>query len=46
MYDCILQFLTSPLWKSPIYSFMDDNCVIFDNEEENKFTYTAVHKVT
>lgn len=23
---------------------MDQNCVVFDNEEENKLEYTAIHK--
>jgi len=45
MYDSLLQFLTSPLWKVPIYTFLDENCIIFDDEEENKFTYTDVHNV-
>lgn len=42
IYDSVLQFLTSPLWKVPIYTFLDENCIIFDDEEENKFTYTDI----
>ena len=26
-------------------SFMEENCLIFDEEDENKFEYTKVHKV-
>ena len=26
-------------------SFIDDNCAVFDAEEENKFSYTDIHKV-
>ena len=26
-------------------SFLDDNCIIFDNEEENKLEYTQIHNV-
>jgi hypothetical protein len=37
-------FLSSPLWQTPIDSFVDENCVIFDKEEEEKFAYTDVHK--
>lgn len=22
---------------------MDENCLVFDNEDENKFTYTDIH---
>eukprot|EP00743_Colponemidia_sp_Colp-15_P001413 GILK01001550.1.p1 GENE.GILK01001550.1~~GILK01001550.1.p1 ORF type:complete len:467 (-),score=130.55 GILK01001550.1:826-2181(-) len=43
IYDYILQFLKSPSWTVPILSFIDDNCVVFDNEEENKFIYTDIH---
>lgn len=27
-------------------SFLDDKCVMFDNEDENKLEFTAVHNVT
>uniref|UniRef100_A0A1X7VFP3 Cilia- and flagella-associated protein 36 n=1 Tax=Amphimedon queenslandica TaxID=400682 RepID=A0A1X7VFP3_AMPQE len=39
----LVQFLTSPLWKYHIEDFVDQNCLIFDAGEENKFTYTDVH---
>ena len=26
-------------------SFLDDNCIIFDTEDENKLEYTEVHNV-
>jgi UDP-N-acetylglucosamine transferase subunit ALG13 len=44
IYESLLQYLTSPLWKVPIYSFIDENCIVFDAEEENKFGYTEIHK--
>jgi hypothetical protein len=25
-------------------SFLDEHCIIFDNEEENKLEYTPIHK--
>jgi hypothetical protein len=25
-------------------SFLDEKCVVFDNEDENKLEYTALHK--
>ncbi|MCB0368261.1 MAG: hypothetical protein KDD45_02190 [Bdellovibrionales bacterium] len=28
-------------WKTSILDFVDYHCVVFDNEEENKFEYTA-----
>lgn len=39
----IINFLRSPRWKAPVMSFLDDNCIIFDTEEENKLEYTTVH---
>ena len=44
-YDKIMMFLTSPLWKIPISSFFYENCIYFDNEEENHFEYTKIHNV-
>jgi len=44
-YEFLVQYLTSPMWKIPIYDFLDENCIVFDDEEENKFSYTDIHKV-
>ncbi len=44
-YDFLVQFLSGPLWKTSILDFVDYNCVVFDNEEENKFEYTVIHNV-
>ena len=45
LYDYTLQFLSSPGWQIPIMSFIDENCYLFDMEDENKLEYTRVHKV-
>ncbi len=29
----------------PIMMFLDENCIIFDQEEENKLEYTEIHNV-
>eukprot|EP00916_Digyalum_oweni_P018988 GHVL01031682.1.p1 GENE.GHVL01031682.1~~GHVL01031682.1.p1 ORF type:complete len:495 (+),score=180.59 GHVL01031682.1:303-1787(+) len=39
----IKNFLLSPLWLSPILDFVDENCLVFDRDDENKFEYTAIH---
>lgn len=44
IFDSLITFLKSPRWKTPVVSFIEENCIIFDNEEENKFEYTSVHK--
>ena len=43
-FDIIINFLRSPRWKTPIMSFLDEHCIIFDNETENKLEYTPIHK--
>lgn len=40
----MITFLKSPRWKTPVVSFIEENCIIFDNEEENKLEFTSVHK--
>ena len=39
----IIGFLRSPRWKTPVMSFLDENCINFDNEEENKLEFTTIH---
>ena len=42
IYDYVKQYLTSPLWSNPLLDFLEENCVIFEDVEENKFQYTKV----
>ena len=30
----IIGFLRSPRWKTPVMSFIDEYCTVFDDEEE------------
>ncbi len=41
--DTIVDYLKSPMWKNPILDFIDDHCISFDDEDENKLEYTAIH---
>eukprot|EP00002_Diphylleia_rotans_P028141 TRINITY_DN5677_c0_g1_i1.p1 TRINITY_DN5677_c0_g1~~TRINITY_DN5677_c0_g1_i1.p1 ORF type:complete len:376 (-),score=122.53 TRINITY_DN5677_c0_g1_i1:282-1409(-) len=43
IFDFLMEYLRSPLWTTPISSFVDRNCLVFDNEEENKLVYTEIH---
>ena len=43
--DSVTEFLKSPIWKNPIIQYIDENCIVFDNEEENKLEYTNIHNV-
>ena len=33
------------MWKNPILEFIDKHCLQFDDEDENKLEYTAIHNV-
>lgn len=43
-FDMIIGFLRSPRWKTPVMSFLDEHCIVFDSEEENKLEFTAIHQ--
>jgi hypothetical protein len=32
------------MWKAQIINFIDENCLIFEDVEENRLEYTTVHK--
>ncbi|CAI2364461.1 unnamed protein product [Moneuplotes crassus] len=42
--DLILSFFHSAEWKAPVLSFIEEKCIVFDDEEENKLEYTIIHK--
>jgi len=39
----VVEYLQSPIWKNPIMDFIDENCIVFEDEEENRLEYTDVH---
>lgn len=41
--EAIISFLKGPCYSVPLMSFIDEHCLVFDLEEENKFEYTALH---
>ena len=41
--EIMTEFLQSPMWKNPIISFVEQNCVVFENTEENRLEYTEIH---
>lgn len=44
LFDYVLQFLESEKFDSVVMDFIDENCEAFDNEEENKFEYSTIHR--
>jgi hypothetical protein len=45
IFDSVIAYIKSPNWKIPIMQFIDDFCLGFDSEEENKLEYTQIHGV-
>lgn len=41
--DYIIGFLKSPSWVTPVMEYIEQHCVIFDTEAENKLEYTLKH---
>jgi hypothetical protein len=39
----VTDYLSSPTWKNPIINFIDENCIVFEDAEENSLEYTNVH---
>lgn len=42
VYDFIKQYLISPIWKNPLLDYIEENCLVFEDNEENKFEYTKI----
>lgn len=45
LFDFVMAIFRSPSWEVPIMTFIDENCVVFDNEEESKVSHSEVHEV-
>eukprot|EP01029_Cantina_marsupialis_P030957 TRINITY_DN8663_c0_g2_i1.p1 TRINITY_DN8663_c0_g2~~TRINITY_DN8663_c0_g2_i1.p1 ORF type:complete len:442 (-),score=196.23 TRINITY_DN8663_c0_g2_i1:203-1528(-) len=43
LFDYVMEVFLAPTWNIPIMSFIDEHCVCFDDEEENKLEYTLKH---
>ncbi|XP_046885033.1 cilia- and flagella-associated protein 36 isoform X1 [Hypomesus transpacificus] len=42
--ESIAGYLGSPEWVVPVTDFMENKCTVFDDEDENKLTYTDIHE--
>ncbi|KAK6293723.1 cilia- and flagella-associated protein 36 isoform X2 [Coregonus clupeaformis] len=42
--ESIAGYLGSPEWVIPYTDFLENKCTIFDDEDENKLTYTEIHQ--
>ncbi|KAG8000249.1 Inactive phospholipase D5, partial [Nibea albiflora] len=41
--ESIVGYLGSPEWVIPVTDFMENRCTVFDDEDENKLSYTEIH---
>eukprot|EP00240_Pyramimonas_obovata_P016432 CAMPEP_0118952146 /NCGR_PEP_ID=MMETSP1169-20130426/54352_1 /TAXON_ID=36882 /ORGANISM="Pyramimonas obovata, Strain CCMP722" /LENGTH=264 /DNA_ID=CAMNT_0006899325 /DNA_START=58 /DNA_END=849 /DNA_ORIENTATION=+ len=44
LYEAVIRYLQGPMYSTPLMGFIDEQCVIFDTEEENKLEYTTIHE--
>lgn len=44
LFDFLLSVFKSPAWDLAVMGFIDENCAVFDTEEENKLSYTTLHQ--
>ncbi|XP_076016587.1 cilia- and flagella-associated protein 36 isoform X2 [Genypterus blacodes] len=42
--ESIVGYLGSPEWIVPVTDFMENKCTVFDDEDENKLSYTEIHQ--
>lgn len=43
LFDFLLSVFKSPQWDVAVMGFIDENCAVFDGDEENKLSYTSLH---
>ncbi|CAK6967058.1 cilia- and flagella-associated protein 36 [Scomber scombrus] len=41
--ESIVGYLGSPEWLIPVTDFLENKCTVFDDEDENKLSYTEIH---
>lgn len=45
LFDYLYTVFKAPSWEGPLQSFIDEKCIVFDNDDENKLAYTEIHEV-
>lgn len=44
LFDFLLSVFRSKQWDATVMGFIDEHCVVFDTDEENKLAYTTSHQ--
>ncbi len=42
--EAVMQYLKSPAYTYPVMNFIDENCAVFDQEDESKHEFNDIHK--
>jgi len=42
--EYINEFIDSPVWREPVQSYIDENCIVFDGEEEMTHVQNMIYK--
>ena len=42
--EIMAEYLQSPVWKNPLISFVEQKCVVFEDQDENSLEYTEIHR--
>lgn len=45
IFDAVMNIFQSPTWEIPFNQFIDENCIFFDNADENSLAWTEIHQV-
>ena len=45
MKDTVSKFLESPIYSVPLLDFIDENCGMFEDFDDNKLEYTIVSQI-
>jgi hypothetical protein len=43
LFDYVVTFLRSPPWTVPLNEFIDEHCIVFDGDDDNKLEYSTIH---
>ncbi|KAK3747134.1 hypothetical protein QZH41_015122 [Actinostola sp. cb2023] len=44
VFDAVIGFLTSPIWNTPVPTFIEQNCLVFDPDEDHQEAYKEIHE--
>lgn len=42
--EAVMQYLKSPSYTYPVMNFIDENCAVFDQEDESKHEFNSIHQ--